>query len=182
MKPHETTKLAQSGAIAGLCPITEASLGDGIFDGVNWFAAKGKIAIGSDSNIRISLSEEMRSLEYSQRLRDHSRAALATENLSTGRHIFEAVTTGGAKAAGRKTGQIASGYLADLMALDGTAIDLAGRTGDAILDSFVFAGDDQLVSDVWSAGRHLVSQGTHHNHDAITEAYRATILTLKDIV
>ena len=182
MKPHETTRLAQSGAIAGLCPITEASLGDGIFDGVNWFAAEGKIAIGSDSNIRISLSEEIRSLEYSQRLRDHSRAALATDNLSTGRHIFEAVTAGGAKAAGRKTGQIASGYLADLMALDGTAIDLAGRTGDAIIDSFVFAGDDQLVSDVWSAGRHLVSNGKHHHHDAITEAYHATILSLKDIV
>ena len=75
MLPHETKLLAQTGAVAGLCPITEASLGDGIFDGVNWLAAGGQIGIGSDSNIRISLSEELRSLEYSQRLRDKSRAA-----------------------------------------------------------------------------------------------------------
>lgn len=182
MLQHETNRLAQSGAIAGLCPITEASLGDGIFDGVNWFTAGGKIAIGSDSNIRISLSEEMRSLDYSQRLRDHSRAALATANMSTGRHIFEAITAGGAKAAGRKTGQIANGYWADLMALNGEDIALAGRTGDTVLDSFTFAGDDQLVSDVWAAGRHMVIGGQHHDHEAITAAYSETILKLKDIV
>ena len=78
MQPHETSGLAASGAVAGLCPITEASLGDGVFDGVSWFNAGGMIAIGSDSNIRISLSEELRSLEYTQRLRDRSRAAMAT--------------------------------------------------------------------------------------------------------
>ena len=68
------------------------------------------------------------------------------------------------------------------MALDGTAIELAGRTDDAILDSFAFSGDDQMVSDVWSAGRHLVTEGRHHDHDTITAAYLATILSLKDIV
>ena len=182
MQQHETTSLAKSGAIAGLCPITEASLGDGIFDGVNWSKSGGQIAIGSDSNIRISLSEEIRSLEYSQRLRDHSRAALATTSKSTGRYIFEAITAGGAKAAGRKTGQIASGQWADLMALDGDAIEFAGRNGDTVLDSFAIAGDDQLVCDVWSAGRHLVSGGRHHDHDAITTAYRATIMSLKDVI
>jgi formimidoylglutamate deiminase len=78
MAPHETEGLARSGATAGLCPITESSLGDGIFDGVRWLDAGGRIAIGSDSNIRIALSEELRTLEYSQRLRDRSRAALAT--------------------------------------------------------------------------------------------------------
>jgi formimidoylglutamate deiminase len=77
MLPHETEGLA-SGAVAGLCPITESSLGDGIFDGVRWFDAGGSIAVGSDSNIRISLSEELRTLDHSQRLRDHSRAALAS--------------------------------------------------------------------------------------------------------
>jgi formimidoylglutamate deiminase len=118
MQPHETRGLAKTGAIAGLCPITEASLGDGIFDGVAWFESGGMIAIGSDSNIRISLSEELRSLEYSQRLRDRSRAALAPSTASTGRHIFDAMIAGGARAAGRKTGQIAPGYWADLMGPD----------------------------------------------------------------
>jgi formimidoylglutamate deiminase len=95
MMPHETEGLARSGAVAGLCPITESSLGDGIFDGVRWLGAGGSIAVGSDSNIRISLSEELRTLDYSQRLRDHSRAALATPEHSTGRRLFDAVNDGG---------------------------------------------------------------------------------------
>ena len=178
MQPHETSGLAASGAVAGLCPITEASLGDGVFDGVSWFDAGGMIAIGSDSNIRISLSEELRSLEYTQRLRDRSRAAMATSTASTGRHILNAMTTGGAQAAGRHTGQIASGYWADLMALDTQSVTLAGRTKDQLIDSFIFAGDDRLVRDVWSAGRHLVTGGCHIAHNKITSTYRAALTSL----
>jgi formimidoylglutamate deiminase len=178
MQPHETSGLAASGAVAGLCPITEASLGDGVFDGVSWFNAGGMIAIGSDSNIRISLSEELRSLEYTQRLRDRSRAAMATSTASTGRHILNAMTTGGAQAAGRHTGKIASGYWADLMALDTQSATLAGRTKDQLIDSFIFAGDDRLVRDVWSAGRHLVTDGRHIAHNKITSTYRAVLAAL----
>ena len=179
MQPHEISRLAATGAIAGLCPITEASLGDGIFDGVGWFEAGGMIAIGSDSNIRISLSEELRSLEYSQRLRDRSRAALATSAASTGRHILDAMIAGGARAAGRHTGKIAAGYWADLMALDTQSVSLAGRSKDQVIDSFIFAGDDHLVRDVWSAGRHQVSSGRHINHDKITSAYHAALASLR---
>ena len=178
MQPHETSGLAASGAVAGLCPITEASLGDGVFDGVSWFNAGGMIAIGSDSNIRISLSEELRSLEYTQRLRDRSRAAMATSTASTGRHILNAMIAGGAQAAGRHTGQIASGYWADLMALDTQSATLAGRTKDQLIDSFIFAGDDRLVRDVWSAGRHLVTGGRHIAHNKITSTYRAALTSL----
>ena len=178
MQPHETSGLAASGAVAGLCPITEASLGDGVFDGVSWFDADGMIAIGSDSNIRISLSEELRNLEYTQRLRDGSRSAMATSTASTGRHILDAMTTGGAQAAGRHTGQIASGYWADLMALDTQSVTLAGRTKDQLIDSFIFAGDDHLVRDVWSAGRHLVSGGRHIEHNKISSNYRTALASL----
>lgn len=178
MQAHETIGLAQSGAVAGLCPITESSLGDGIFDGVRWLDAGGNIAIGSDSNVRISLSEELRTLEYSQRLRDHSRAALATSELTTGRRIFSAITQGGAQAAGRGAGVIAVGEWADLLALDGNAIDLAGRKGDAILDSYIFAGDDHMVDQVWAAGRHVVKDGKHINHDRICATYRAVMSEL----
>ena len=94
MQPHEIQGLAKSGAIAGLCPVTEANLGDGIFAGVRWLDSGGAIAIGSDSNIRISLSEEIRTLEYSQRLRDHSRASLASDDKSTGRRIFDEIVAG----------------------------------------------------------------------------------------
>lgn len=182
MLPHETTALAKTGAVAGLCPITESNLGDGIFDGLRWLEAGGKIAIGSDSNVRISLSEELRTLEYSQRLRDLSRAALATSEQSTGRRIFTAITQGGAQVAGRGAGNIAVGEWADLMALDGSAIDLEGRKGDAILDSFIFAGDDSMVHHVWAAGRHLVQDGKHLRHDEICAQYRATMAQLRDTI
>ncbi|QYK42165.1 MAG: formimidoylglutamate deiminase [Paracoccaceae bacterium] len=179
MERPETLGLAATGAVAGLCPITESSLGDGIFDGVAWLGAQGRWGIGSDSNIRISLAEELRTLDYSQRLRDRSRAALATAGESTGRVLYQGAARGGAQAAGRDAGVIAKGKLADLLALDGAGPDLAGRRGDVVLDSYVFAGDDRLVSDVWSAGRHLVSGGRHARHAAITRAYVATVSRLR---
>jgi len=182
MEEHETLELAKTGAVAGLCPITESSLGDGIFDGVRYLNAGGVIGVGSDSNIRISLSEELRTLEYSQRLRDNSRAALATEEKSTARRIYDAVAKGGAQAAGRDAGRIEVGALADLMALDGSAVDLIGRTGDTILDTYIFAGDDRMVRDVWSAGRHVVTGGRHIAHDAITSRYRKVMEQLKEAV
>lgn len=180
MQPQETEALAKTGAVAGLCPITESSLGDGIFDGVRFLSEGGRIGIGSDSNIRIALSEELRTLDYSQRLRDHSRAALATRDASTGRRLFDAVAAGGAQAIGRDSGRIEPGAWADLVALDADSVDLATREGDTLLDSFVFAGDDRLVTDVWSAGRHVVSGGRHHARDAITLRYRETLDRLKD--
>lgn len=182
MQEHETLGLANTGAVAGLCPITESSLGDGIFDGVRYLNAGGIIGVGSDSNIRIALSEELRTLEYSQRLRDKSRAALATPEKSTARRLFDAIAKGGAQAAGRDAGRIEVGALADLMALDGTAVDLIGRTGDTILDTYVFAGDDRMVRDVWSAGRHVVTEGRHIAHDTITGRYRKVMEQLKEAV
>jgi formimidoylglutamate deiminase len=180
MEPHETEALARTGATAGLCPITESSLGDGIFDGVRWLSAGGRIAIGSDSNIRIALSEELRTLEYAQRLRDRSRAVLATPEKSTGRRLYDAILAGGAAAAGRETGAIRPGLLADLVALDAGHADLEGRQGDTILDTFIFAGDDRMVQDVWSAGRHMVRGGRHVARDAIAAAYRAALRDLGD--
>jgi formimidoylglutamate deiminase len=179
MEPHETEGLARSGATAVLCPLTEASLGDGIFDGVRFLNAGGRIAIGSDSNIRISLAEELRQLDTSQRLRDHSRAALATPDHSTGRRLFDAVSAGGAAAAGRQTGALSPGLWADMMTLDTSHPDLEGMQGDTILDSYIFAGDDCMVRDVWSAGRHMVRDGRHIHRDAIEAAYRAAVKDLR---
>tara|TARA_R110002020_G_scaffold13069_3_gene47254 strand:+ start:1766 stop:3130 length:1365 start_codon:yes stop_codon:yes gene_type:complete len=182
MLPHETEGLARSGAVAGLCPITESSLGDGIFDGDRWLKNGGAIAVGSDSNIRVSLTEELRTLDHSQRLRDHSRAALATPEKSTGRRLFDAVAAGGASVAGRDTGAIAVGKLADLMALDAQSVDLAGRSGDTILDCLVFAGDDRMISDVWSAGRHMVTSGRHVKREAIVSAYARAMRELGEAI
>jgi formimidoylglutamate deiminase len=180
MTPEETRALASTGAVAGLCPITESSLGDGIFDGVAYLEHEGRFGIGSDSNIRISLVEELRTLEYSQRLRDRGRAMLASATASTGRRLFEGAARGGAQAAQRQSGVIARGNWADLLALDIAAVDLEGRRGDTLLDSFVFAGDDRMISDLWSAGRHVVRGGRHIHREAIVSRYRRTMSTLKD--
>jgi formimidoylglutamate deiminase len=181
MQPHETKGLAASSAVAGLCPITESSLGDGIFDGVAYAAQGGRWGIGSDSNIRIALSEELRTLDYSQRLRDRSRAAMATQQHSTGRVLFDAATRGGAQAAGREAGAIAPGKLADLVALNTTGPDMAGHEGDTVLDAFIFAGDDRMVTHLWSAGRPLVRDGRHFAHDAITSAYSAVVTKMRAV-
>ncbi len=179
MERHETLALAATGAVAGLCPITESSLGDGIFDGIAWTQAGGQFGIGSDSNIRISLNEELRTLDYSQRLRDRVRAAMATPEHSTGRVLFEGAAKGGAQAAGRNSGVIAVGKQADLLALDTSDVNLEGRQGDTLLDAWVFAGNDRNVADVWSGGRHMVSGGVHRNRTEIEAGYRAVLKRLK---
>ena len=147
---------------------------------MRWLGHGGRIAIGSDSNIRIALAEELRTLDYSQRLRDHSRAALATAEKSTGRRLFEAMLAGGAQAAGRETGALEKGRWADMVALDAGSIHLEGRAGDTALDAWIFAGDDRLVTDVWAAGRHRVQAGRHVAREAINAAYRRTLADLKD--
>lgn len=180
MTEDETRRLAATGAVAGLCPITEASLGDGIFNGTIWREAGGRLGFGSDSNIRISLSEELRGLEYSQRLRDRGRAILAEPGRSTGRVLYEAGLEGGALAAGRDTGAIAAGMWGDLLAVGTDNPVMVGRRGDAALDSLIFAGGDGLASEVWAAGRHVVTKGRHIARDRITADYMACIKRLQD--
>ena len=182
MTPAETTALAGSGAVAGLCPITEASLGDGIFDGARYVTHGGKFGIGSDSNIRISLIEELRGLEYSQRLRDHGRAVLATAEQSTGRVLWQGAAAGGAQAAGRAAGAIVAGSWADLVALDGKMPDLEARDGDLVLDALVFSGDNRCIAEVWSAGRHVVHAGQHINKAMILADYRRVLARLRDVI
>jgi len=178
MSPAEVVGLAQSGAVAGLCPITEANLGDGLFEAAHYSQAGGVFGIGSDSNVRIALGEELRVLEYGQRLRDRQRNLLAIEGGSTGRFLFEAAVRGGARALGRGSGAIVAGGWADLVALDADALALTGLTGDALLDAWIFAADDRLVSDVWSAGRHVVRGGRHIVRDRVEARYRAVMAEL----
>ncbi|WP_374432487.1 formimidoylglutamate deiminase [Tabrizicola sp.] len=179
MTSAETAALARTSAVAGLCPITEANLGDGIFDGPGWLTAGGGFGVGSDSNVRISLAEELRLLEYSQRLGRKARAVMA-DGRSTGRLLWEEAAKGGAKAAGRGRGRIEVGEWADLLALDAGDLRLEGFDGDQLLDAFVFAGRDGLVTDLWSAGRHIVRQGRHIARDAVEARFRATMRRLRD--
>jgi len=181
MTGDETRALAATGAVAGLCPITESSLGDGIFNGPAYLGAEGRIGVGSDSNIHIAYFDELRTLEYSQRLRDHGRAVLATQAHSTGRRLIEATLAGGTQAAGRKSGALAPGYLADLVGISTDNEWLCDRAGDVALDTLIFGGHGaQCITDVWSAGRHVVQHGRHHARDAICRRFRATMAQLRD--
>jgi formimidoylglutamate deiminase len=180
LNDQETHDLAKSGAVAGLCPITESNLGDGIFRGTDYLGHGGVIGFGSDSDVHISLFEELKTLEYSQRLRDKSRAALATSAKSTGRVLLDAANAGGAQAGERNSGAIAIGKWADLIGLDNDNQWLCNRSGDALLDSMVFGGWGQAcITDVWSAGRHCVKEGRHCAREAIVRNYKTTMQQLE---
>ena len=149
------------GAVAGLCPVTEANLGDGVFPAAAYAEAGGKFGIGSDSNVQIGLSEELRMLEYSQRLSLRGRAVMADADRSTGRALFERALAGGAQACGVAPSGIEVGAPADLLALDTDRIGFAGRSGDAILDSWIFGGDRSALASVWRRGEQVVVGGRH---------------------
>lgn len=177
MTPAETRALAGSGAVAGLCPITEANLGDGIFDAVGYRAAFGRFGVGTDSNIRISLAGELRQLEYGQRLTHRARNVLAEAEASTGATLYAAALAGGAQALGRETGALAPGMWADLVTLERDHPTLAPLGEEQFLDGWIFAGAD-AVREVWSAGRAVVRDGRHVARPAIEAAYRAAMAEL----
>ena len=182
MTPQETAALAKSGAVAGLCSITEANLGDGPFNGPGWLAAGGAFGIGSDSNVRISLTEELRTLEYSQRLRDIARNVMVAKEGSVGQCLYVGAALGGAQALGRKSGQIAVGNLADLTAIDLSHPTLCALAPDQVLDGLAFAAPDTVVTDLWSAGRHQVKDGRHIHREQIIAGWRKAVKGLIDAV
>jgi formimidoylglutamate deiminase len=177
MTSDETQRLAKSGAVAGLCPITEANLGDGYFLGVELHEAGGAFAIGTDSNVAISVQEELRQLEYGQRLQRRARNLFSGHEQSTGRVLFDGAVRGGAKALGVPAG-IDVGAPADLVSLDVSRPAFVGREGDRVLDSWIFSAGAGCVDRVWRAGVEVVSNGQHRGRDAIAARYRSTLENL----
>jgi formiminoglutamate deiminase len=179
----ELQGVAARGAVVGLCPVTESSLGDGIFPAAEFLAAHGRTGIGSDSNIRLDAAEELRTLEYSQRLAHRARNVLAAgAGASTGRSLFDAALAGGAQALrpavrGGALG-LAPGAMLDVVTLAADHPALVGRSGDEILDSWIFAGDRGLIDCVWRAGVKLVSAGRHRDRAALEPRYARALRTL----
>ena len=167
----ETDALAASGAVAGLCPITEANLGDGIFPALRFLNAGGRIGTGTDSNILIDPAQELRGLEYSQRLAHQGRNILASDaHPSVARRLFEATLAGGAQAMGIKPG-LAVGQKADFVTLSAAHPALHGRKGDQLLDNLIFTARNSCIDTVWKCGRKLVSGGQHRDSTDITTRY-----------
>lgn len=178
MTDAEAAAMARSGAVAGLCPITEANLGDGIFPAQPFLAAGGRYGIGSDSNVLIDATEEMRLLEYGQRLTRRGRNLLARDTgRSTGADIYTAALGGGAAALGVPRG-LAVGLPADIVSLDLDHPSLAGTSGERVLDALIFAAGKSAIDCVWRYGEKLVSQGRHHARATAIARYRTVLETL----
>ena len=180
MSELETELLSKSGAVAGLCPVTEANLGDGIFNGFQYNERKGFYGIGTDSNINISLTEELKTFEYSQRLLNKKRAVISNQKKSTGRKLFDDCLEGGARALQINNGKIQKGFNADLISLPNANNELDGLEDDKILDYWIFASSKNYVQKLWNKGKCLVENGKHLNFDDIQSNYRKTIKNLQE--
>jgi formiminoglutamate deiminase len=178
MTEEETVRLATSGAVAGLCPLTEANLGDGIFPAERFRANGGRYGVGSDSNVEIDAAGELRLLEYGQRLTRRRRNRLAQAGQSIGRSLYDAALLGGAQAAGRPVGRLAPGCRADIVVLDADHPSIAARDGDAVLDGWIFAAQRDAVRDVWAEGEHVVERGRHRSRAEAIRRYNSMLRRL----
>lgn len=169
----EVAAIAASGATVGLCPLTEANLGDGIFRAVDFLAADGQFGIGSDSNICTNPFEELRMLEYSQRLVHRQRNVLCGSDVPhTGTNLWQNAARGGARAAGRPIGSIATGNRADFVELahDRTGL-MAAVAPEAVLDFHMFSGQRADITGVYVAGQQVIRDGYHPQQRAIDAHY-----------
>jgi formimidoylglutamate deiminase len=181
--PEELERIAAAGAVVGLCPVTEASLGDGIFPAVEFRSRGGRFGVGTDSNVLLDAGAELRVLEYSQRLKRQVRNALAGESgHSTGRSLFDAALAGGAQAL---LGASVRGHVGlaaeaplDLVSLDVGHPALVERREDEILDSWIFTAGRDVIDCVWRAGEKVVSGGRHRQREALLARYRRAMKTL----
>ncbi len=172
----EIGAVADSGAVAGLCPVTEANLGDGTFNALEFIHQGGTFGVGSDSNVLIGLADELRQLEYSQRLGLRARNVLASGyTASTGRALFDGALRGGSQALGLTKAGLVEGAFADIVSLDAQNIALVGRSGDAILDSWIFGASRSPVDCVWARGRKVVRDGRHHQRETVATRFRGAI-------
>jgi formimidoylglutamate deiminase len=175
----EVTLMARSQAVVGICTTTEANLGDGIFPATEYLAQGGRFGIGSDSHVSLSVVEELRWLEYGQRLRDQKRNRLyRQDNPMIGRTLFDAALAGGAQASGQAIGGLAVGQRADLIVLDDKDPYLATAGGDALLNRWLFASSSNLVREVMVAGQWVIQDGHHPLEEASANGFRQVLGTL----
>ena len=179
MTDEEVATFAKSGAVAGLCPITEASLGDGIFPAREFLGAGGTFGVGTDSNVLVGVADELRQLEYGQRLKHRERNVLSSgAGRSTGRTLFDHALAGGAQALAQSTVGLAPGARADIVTLDTAHPSLAGRTGDAAIDGWIFAAGNGAIDCVWAGGHKVVEAGHHRSRQTARERFNAAVRRL----
>lgn len=175
----EVAKTANTGAVVGLCPLTEAMLGDGLFQLVEYHGAHGLWGIGTDSQCSTSIAEELRILECGKRLELRRRNVIARpadgQKVHSGRLLFDSALAGGVRASGQGAGALASGERADLVLLDPQCNSLLGHGPETVLDAWIFSGTHNPIRDVMVAGRWIIRDGRHPEEDAIRAKYRTVI-------
>lgn len=177
----EVERLAASRAVVGLCPTTEANLGDGVFPLTELQTARGRWAVGTDSHVGRCPAGELRMLEYGQRLWTRTRnVAPGPHHRSTGRTLLEAAWNGGASACGRRIGSLGAGGRADIVVLDPDHPSLLGREEDDVLDSWLFSGDDTPVRDVFTGGHQVIRDGRHASEERVRTRYGDIVRALSD--
>ena len=180
LSASEVTQIAQSKAVAGICTTTEGNLGDGFFDLPAFIAQQGCFGIGSDSHVSQSPIEELRWLEYGQRLRAQRRNMSAVgEQKHIGDFLWKSALQGGMQASGRKVGSIEVGKRADLLVLDAKHPNLSGIACSDVLNTWIFTGNDNLVHDVLVGGQWRVKEGRHVNQVAIEQRFKQTMQQLR---
>lgn len=177
MTKIETVRMASSGAIAGLCPVTEANLGDGTFNAPLFRTQGGHFGIGSDSNVLIGVSDELRQLEYAQRLAFRERNVMGDARMSTGRALFEAALNGGGAALGAPS-RLEAGAPADFVSLRADHAITEQLKPDGVLDAWIFV-ERNLVDGVWVGGEKLVENGSHKRREAIEKRFRGAVQALR---
>ncbi|MBR1088498.1 formimidoylglutamate deiminase [Bradyrhizobium manausense] len=179
MRDEEVSAFARTGAVAGLCPITEASLGDGIFPAREFLDAGGMFGIGTDSNVLVGVADELRQLEYGQRLKHRARNVLSGgAGRSTGRALFDDALAGGARALAQPTVGLTPGARADIVTLDTAHPSLAGRARDAVIDGWIFAAGGSAIDCVWAGGAKVVEGGRHRLRRTARERFNTAVRRL----
>ena len=172
LSAQETAAIAESGATVALCPTTEANLGDGLFPLQEYLQANGAWGIGSDSHISVSPVEELRWLEYGQRLSTRHRNIAVREASSS---VGETLLRGAVASAANATGSVSAD---DYLVLDAEAPILAGAVEGDVIDRWIFSGNRSVVREVCVDAEVVVSEGRHRDAEAIAQRYRQTMTGL----
>jgi formimidoylglutamate deiminase len=174
--PEDVDAIAAAKAVVALCPTAEANLGDGLFPAPRFLNRGGWFGIGSDSHVTLDVAEELRLLEYGQRLVERHRTVFASADIpSCGEFLYRSAASAGAFSLGRQIGSLARGYRADLVVLDPAAPCLQLRDRTQLLDGFVFTGSRVAIRDVFVGGERVVENHRHVCRDEIAERYREAL-------
>jgi len=180
LTPEELRRLRSAGAVIGLCPTTEADLGDGIFPFDVHFASGGRFAVGGDSHVSVSPFAELRALEYGQRL------ALQARNVSAMRgrpdvaaNLWAGAAQGGTLALGEDAGCFSAGGRADFVVLDGSDLDFEELEAPAMLSVAMFSGERNRVRDVFVRGKAVVTDGRHVREEHAAAGFRKAVARLR---